>query len=1049
MFDILYFNFFTIGGLIPTIFTFLTSLYLFLLIKKPSRSTIVLGFVFLTLFIFNSGYLITAAFYDTIGAFHRWFTVGIILPAEVFIVYFFYVYPHKKAKVVSRILFILMMTIAFFVGVYFIYATWNADKYYHFDGHYWDFDADKISTIVGIFIMAYVVVIIASGIWRVVVCTKTGKRLPVLLILLGFSFSTIVPSIFNTLSREGMMSREWYQMSWDILVVVSLFIVVITYINSTDDKSTFMVKIIGVSVVTFLLMMQVFNYVVSQDTDNTYDQVHREMLTQVIRLDLYPEDLRYLHALDVEKNEYQKKEIGKADPDLSQETVTREMVNSYYYEKIRQAEKNDLNDSIMEILKNSPESFNGYKKSIEIFMGSEEFQKGGKQALLEYLEGLYRPVLYRYNKIEKIPEENFKDAALKYVDGFPESMKGFAIVARTYLRSPDAPTEPAELKRNLLTYMSPLKAVGSRHYRKSLEKNEKQRHYIGYMFVDNGTIYEAGFDYKAYRIYFHASSLKIIIILLSTIVVVLVGFQFFFRGVLIQPLNRLLSGVEQVNQNDYSVHIPVTVQDEFGILSKNFNYMVKSVNEARTKLQEYAETLEEKVKERTNELQNTLETVQKLKVQQDGDYFLTSLLLEPLSSNYVRSKYVHVNYLIRQKKQFSFRQWEKEIGGDLCTAHTIYLRGKSFTVFMNADAMGKSMQGAGGILVLGSVFQTIIERTHTVPSEKENYPEHWLKNSFVELHKVFETFEGSMLISLVLGLVDDETGLLYFINAEHPFTILYRNGKAKFIEEELEFRKLGTTGMKGTLFIQTFQLQPKDVILVGSDGKDDIVMTDANGKETINEDETHILRCIESAKGDLEGILENVLKKGRLMDDYSMIRVAYKESAADFKEEEINKKVMEYIYAARTLIKQNQIDKAIHKLGRAYHLERKESEVLKELIRAYIKKNNFKKAARYAEDFNFLRPAESEYMYIASYCHKMAGDIEKAVKIGERLRIREPRMLKNLINLADVYILKKNYARAKLMLDTIREIDQENSKMIKLYKIMEHAEKNDVGEKRG
>ncbi len=1044
MFDILYFNFFTIGGLIPTIFTLLTTMYLFFLIKKPSLSTIVLGFFFLTMFIFNGGYLITAAFYDTIGAFHRWFTAGIILVVETFMTYFFFVYPYKKAEKISRILFISMMTIALVVGVYFIYVTWNADKYYRFDGHYWDFDADKISTIVGIFIMAYVVIFLVAGIWRVVVCTKSGKRTAVLLILLGFASASIAPSIFNTLSREGMMSREWYQMSWDLLVVIALFIVVITYINNTDDKSTFMVKIIGVSVVTFLLMMQVFNFVVSQDTDNTYDQVHREMLTRVIRLDLYPEDLRYLHALDVEKNEYQKKDIGKIDPNLSMETVKREMVNSFYYEKIRLAEKKDLNNSIREILKNSPPSFDGYKKSIEMFMGTEEFKNGGKTAMLEYLDGLYRPVLYRYNKILKIQDENFKERVLKYLDSFPESMKGFAVIGRTYLRLPDAPKDGAELKNNLLTYMGPLKSAGTRHYRKSLEKNEEQRHYIGYMFVDNGTIYEAGFDYKAYRIYFHSSSFKIIIILLSTIVLVLVGFQFFFRGVLIQPLNRLLSGVEQVNQNDYSVHIPVTVQDEFGILSKNFNYMVKSVNEARTKLQEYAETLEEKVKERTNELQNTLETVQKLKVQQDGDYFLTSLLLEPLSSNYVRSKYVHVNFFLRQKKQFSFRQWEKEIGGDLCTAHTIYLRGKSFTVFMNADAMGKSMQGAGGILVLGSVFQTIIERTHTVPSEKENYPEHWLKNSFVELHKVFETFEGSMLISLVLGLVDDETGLLYFINAEHPFTILYRNGKAKFIEDELEFRKLGTTGMKGTLYVQTFQLHPKDVVVVGSDGKDDIVMTDVNGKETINEDETHILRCIESAKGDLEGIFENVLKKGRLMDDYSMIRIAYKEASTDFKEEEINKKVMEYIYTARTLVKQNQIDKAIHKLGRAYRLERKESEVLKELIRAYIKKNNFKKAARYAEDFNFLRPAESEYLYIASYCHKMAGDAEKAAKIGERLRIREPRMLKNLINLADVYIVKRNFERAKLMIDTAMEIDRENEKLMKLVKIMKKAEKEDI-----
>lgn len=1044
MFDILYFNFFTIGGLIPTIFTFLTFLFL-ISIKNRSRSTTVLALFFFTMFVFNSGYLITAAFYDTIGAYHRWFTVGFILPAESFMVYFFFVYPHKKAVHFGKILIIIMMSTAFFVGIYFIYATWNVDKYYHFDGHYWDYDADYVSKIVAIFIMVYVLIFHASGIWRSIVCEKkTGKRAAVILIMIGFSLSSVIPSIFNTLSRDGIISRELYQMSWDLFIVISLFIVVITYINNTKDKSTFMIKIIGVSVVTFLLMMQVFNYVVSQDTDSTYNQIKREQISKVIHMNQKPDDLRYIAMYNMEDFTFNKKGVFSDPANIDEAQSKTELINTYYFEKIKKMNSRTLLPDLNDLLSNSISSFSGYKKAIELFLLTEEYKLQGKAALVEYLENLYRPVLYRYNRIRKIPNKIFKEKISKEVASYPESMKGFQVVLTEYLNSSEAKSlEPADLKKEVLSFLRPLKPAGSRHYRKSLEKNENQKHYIAFMDLDkDNMMYEVGFDYLSYRKYFHNSSFKIILILLSTIVVVLVGFQFFFRGVLIQPLRRLLSGVEQVNQNDYSVKIPITVYDEFGILSKSFNYMVENINDARKKLQDYADTLEEKVKERTNELQNTLEQVQKLKVQQDGDYFLTSLLLNPLSTNYVRSKTVHVDFLIRQKKQFSFRQWEKEIGGDLCTAHTIYLRGKPFTVFMNADAMGKSMQGAGGVLVLGSVFQTIIERTHTVPVEKENYPEHWIKNTFVELHKVFETFEGSMLISLVLGLVDDETGLLYFINAEHPFSILYRNGSAKFIEDELEFRKLGTTGMKGTLYVQTFQLKPRDVIMVGSDGKDDLIITDEKGNESINEDETHILRCIEKSRGDLEETFENVIKRGKLMDDFSMIRVAYKEAETDIREEEISKKVMEYIYSARTLIKKNQIDKAIHKLGRAYRLERKESEVLKELIRAYIKKNNFKKAARYAEDYNFLRPAESEYLYIASYCLKMAGNIDRAAKIGERLRIREPRMIKNLINLADIYIVKKHFDRAKLMINAAQDIDHENEKLIKLEKILIEVQKN-------
>ena len=78
------------------------------------------------------------------------------------------------------------------------------------------------------------------------------------------------------------------------------------------------------------------------------------------------------------------------------------------------------------------------------------------------------------------------------------------------------------------------------------------------------------------------------------------------------------------------------------------------------------------------------------------------------------------------------------------------MKGKPHTVFLNADAMGKSMQGAGGILVLGSVFHSVIERTKLSPKEADVFPEHWLNYTFVELHRVFEVFDGSMLISLVM-----------------------------------------------------------------------------------------------------------------------------------------------------------------------------------------------------------------------------------------------------------------------------------------------------------
>ncbi|HMV44354.1 MAG TPA: 7TM diverse intracellular signaling domain-containing protein, partial [Leptospiraceae bacterium] len=185
-------------------------------------------------------------------------------------------------------------------------------------------------------------------------------------------------------------------------------------------------------------------------------------------------------------------------------------------------------------------------------------------------------------------------------------------------------------------------------------------------------------------------------------------------------------------------------------------------------VEELNSNLEMKVAQRTEELSQSLEHVKKLKMSQDGDYFLTSLLIKPLGKNRAEKNQVLIDFIVKQKKTFEFKNKMSDLGGDLCRAESLVLRNRNMTVFFNADAMGKSMQGAGGAIVMGSVFDSILERTKLSQTVQEEYPEKWLKNAFIELHKVFESFQGSMLVSIVIGLIDNKTGLMYFINAEHP-----------------------------------------------------------------------------------------------------------------------------------------------------------------------------------------------------------------------------------------------------------------------------------------
>jgi hypothetical protein len=288
--------------------------------------------------------------------------------------------------------------------------------------------------------------------------------------------------------------------------------------------------------------------------------------------------------------------------------------------------------------------------------------------------------------------------------------------------------------------------------------------------------------------------------------------------------------------------------------------------------------LELKVVERTNALNRSLNEVQTLKEQQDGDYFLTSLLINPLAKNNNRSSFITTEFFTKQKKTFEFRGKENEIGGDICISDQISLGLKNYIVFINGDAMGKSIQGAGGALVLGVVFHAVIARTKANQSEWIT-ADSWLKDLFLELQTTFESFDGSMLTSIALGLIDEDTGELSYINAEHPWTILYRDKKASFLEDEMWLRKLGFPRNDKNFAIKKFQLYPGDVLICGSDGRDDIALHIPeidDGMHRINEDSMLIVKWIEETKANLVETVYRMQAFGDLTDDLTLIKISYK-----------------------------------------------------------------------------------------------------------------------------------------------------------------------------
>jgi serine phosphatase RsbU (regulator of sigma subunit) len=281
--------------------------------------------------------------------------------------------------------------------------------------------------------------------------------------------------------------------------------------------------------------------------------------------------------------------------------------------------------------------------------------------------------------------------------------------------------------------------------------------------------------------------------------------------------------------------------------------------------------------EKNNELSLSLDKINLLKLQQDADYALTARLMGPFGQNLVKSKKIQIEFNLIQKKTFTFKNEILQIGGDILLADEILFNDSKYILFMNGDAMGKSMQGACGALVLGSISKSIITRTQTAASLNSISPQKWLIESMSEMHRIFESFEGSMLASVFIGLIEEKTGALHYINTEHPSPILYRDDQSSFLNDNSNYSKIGTLGIAIPFtHVEFFQLIAGDMLFVGSDGKDDIILkTNQSSLREINQDEYLFSKLVQKSKGDTKKIINELTECGDFSDDLSILKISF------------------------------------------------------------------------------------------------------------------------------------------------------------------------------
>ncbi len=443
---------------------------------------------------------------------------------------------------------------------------------------------------------------------------------------------------------------------------------------------------------------------------------------------------------------------------------------------------------------------------------------------------------------------------------------------------------------------------------------------------------------------------------------------------------------------------------------------------------------EQELTERARIIREKMEEIRQLKIRQDGDYFLTSLLTRPLIARRNRSPSVSVDFVIRQKKRFQFRGKRSDLGGDLCITDTITLQGRVYAVFLNGDAMGKSMQGAGGALVLGVVFNSLLNRSRSSRYLQSKSPEHWLRDSYEELNTLFVSFEGSMFVTLLMGLVDERTGLLYYLNADHPVPALYREERARFLPPGRgRVDKVGTRQEGSPFRIGLFPFRPGDVFLVGSDGKDDLEIIHRGKGRFLNSDETQFLRRVEEAKGDLKQVVRRLRMKGKFSDDLSLLRItcaetsppllpreapwrdALRQTNLRLRREEVEeaRSLLEEqdrnfprtpaieLVMAEIAIRQNRPEEGASRLERVLERYPAQTGALYWMALAREKQKRFDEALEWTERLHLLRPTHERNLLAMARILEQKGEMREALALLTRHLTQSPANRRPLVELRD------------------------------------------------
>ena len=362
-----------------------------------------------------------------------------------------------------------------------------------------------------------------------------------------------------------------------------------------------------------------------------------------------------------------------------------------------------------------------------------------------------------------------------------------------------------------------------------------------------------------------------------------------------------------------------------------------------------------------------------------------------------------------------YRPMEK-VSGDF---YDIYTK-KGFLFLLMADVSGHGIPAALITMAAKQSFANAVMQT--------NSP----KEIFIRMNKeMLERVQTSDYLTAFLAVIDEKYNVVYS-NASHQYAIIHRYKKNKLEYLDTEGLFIGAMEESNDSYEESStKLEPGDRLILYTDGI--VEHKNPEGEEFGDDRFAKIIKAHKDKP--IEELVENVFSELMKFIDTAPIRDDISIMVA-----ELTPKWTEFaliVKKANEHFDNNDYDKGIELLEKAYNLIPSYYAVLPQLANAMIKKERYDDAIKYLKTYISHNPDDENALYLISRAYRRTKQYHKAIEYAMRALAINPNHKKALTVLGFSHYYLNQYKEALNYFKKAYLLDDSNEKLAFLIKEME------------